>query len=187
MIKHIIDAIGIIVFLSEATLLLSKRAKGEQDIVADNKSLRLLWRMVGIGIGLTFLSNTLFPHPVFVRPLFEYIALLLVIGGIALRWSSIIYLGREFTVNVAIIEGHRLVTSGPYKLIRHPSYTGLILIFIGLGIHSNHAVGLLALSVPIFWAVINRIKIEERAMEDFFGSEYAEYRKTTKKLVPGVY
>lgn len=186
-IGHIVAALGIAVFIAEVVLFITKRAKGNQDIVTDSKSLRLIWRTIGIGLGLTFLSKILFPHPLFVGRFFGYGSALVLVCGITLRWISIIYLGREFTVNVAIIEGHRLVTDGPYKLIRHPSYSGLIMIFLGLGLYSNTLVGVLALSFPVIWAINNRINIEEQAMEAFFGIEYREYRKATKKLIPHVY
>ncbi|MDA8414091.1 MAG: isoprenylcysteine carboxylmethyltransferase family protein [Desulfobacteraceae bacterium] len=186
-IGNCINVLGIIAVGTEIALLISKRAKGEQDIVTDARSLQVIWRTIGIGIGLTLLFRALLPHPVFTRTLFEYVAGLLVLGGMALRWISIFYLGREFTVQVAIIEGHRLTTNGPYRLIRHPSYAGLLLIFLGLAIHSNHPVGIIALTLPVFWAISNRIRIEERAMESYFGVEYAEYRKRTNKLIPHVY
>ena len=184
---NIINVLGITVIATEVALLISKRAKGEQDIVTDGKSLRMICRTIGVGIGLTFLSKALLPHPIFSRSFFEYVACLLLVGGMALRWISIMYLGREFTVNVAIIEGHRLTTNGPYKLIRHPSYAGLLLMFLGLGIHSNHIVGIIALTLPVFWVISKRISIEEKAMESFFGVEYVEFRKRTKKLIPYIY
>jgi len=186
-IGHVVDALGMTVFIIEVALLITKRAKADQDIVADSKSLRLIWRTIGVSLGLTFLSNILFHHHLFTGRLFEYGAIFVLVCGASLRWISIIYLGREFTVNVAIIEGHRLVTDGPYKLIRHPSYSGLIMIFLGFGLHSNHIVGLLTLSLPVIWAIHKRISIEEKAMEAFFGVEYREYRKVTKKLIPHVY
>jgi protein-S-isoprenylcysteine O-methyltransferase Ste14 len=186
-IGNCINVLGIIAVGIEVVLLISKRVKGEQDITTDARSLHAIVRTIGIGIGLTLFFRVLLPHPVFTRTLFEYVAGLLVLSGMALRWTSIFYLGREFTVQVAIIEGHRLTTSGPYRLIRHPSYAGLLLMFLGLAIHSNHPVGIIALTLPVFWAISIRIRIEERAMESYFGVEYAEYRKRTKKLIPHVY
>jgi protein-S-isoprenylcysteine O-methyltransferase Ste14 len=175
------------VFAVEAGLLLSKRARGDRDIVTDGSSLRLICRTVVIGVVVTLLTKALLPHPVFSGHSFEYGSAALLIAGMALRWFSIYFLGKEFTVHVAIIEGHRLVTDGPYRLVRHPSYTGLLLIFLGLGIHSNHMVGILALSLPVFLAIRYRIRIEEKALEAFFGIEYTEYRKRTRKLIPFVY
>jgi protein-S-isoprenylcysteine O-methyltransferase Ste14 len=183
----IINVMGLTVFAVEAGLLITKRAKCDQHIVSDARSRRMIWKTIGIGIGVTFLSKVLLPHPVFAGHSFEYGSAAILISGMALRWFSIFFLGKEFNVNVAIIEGHRLVTSGPYQLIRHPSFAGLLLISLGLGIHSNHIVGMLALSLPVFWAIRNRISIEEKAMEAFFGVEYTEYRKRTRKLIPFVY
>jgi protein-S-isoprenylcysteine O-methyltransferase len=53
-------------------------------------------------------------------------------AGLALRWYAIVYLGRFFTVNVAISKDHRLIDTGPYRFIRHPSYTGAIMAFVGV-------------------------------------------------------
>jgi protein-S-isoprenylcysteine O-methyltransferase len=129
----------------------------------------------------------LLPHPVFAGHSFEYGSAAILAAGMALRWLSVYYLGKEFSANVAIIEGHRLVTSGPYRYIRHPAYTGLLLVFLGLGIYSNSIVGILTLSLPVFWAICNRIRVEESAMKAFFGVEYTMYREQTRKLIPYVY
>jgi protein-S-isoprenylcysteine O-methyltransferase Ste14 len=178
---------GLTVFAVEVCLQLSKRAQTYNVIVSDGNSLRLIWKTIGIGIGVTFLTKMLLPHPLFAGHSFEYGAVILLVTGMTLRWFSMYYLAKEFNVNIAIIEGHRLVTSGPYQCIRHPSYTGLLLIFLGLGIHFNHIAGLLALSLPVFLATLNRIGIEESAMKAFFGVEYTMYRERTKKLIPYVY
>ena len=186
-INSIINVLGFTVFAAELILSITKRANSGRDIGTDGKSLNVIWKTIGIGISATFLSKLLFSHPFFSGHRFEYAALAPLISGIALRWFSIYYLGKEFTVNVAIIEGHRLVTGGPYHLIRHPSYSGLLLIFLGLGIHSNHIVGLLTLTFPVFWAINKRIRIEETAMQAFFGIEYSSYRERTKKMIPYIY
>jgi protein-S-isoprenylcysteine O-methyltransferase len=185
--SHIISVLGFSAVAVEVALLITKRAQRGRDIVSDGKSLGIICKTIGIGICATLLSKVLFPHPFFTGYRFEYAAAALLIAGMALRWYSIYYLGKEFTVNVAIIEGHRLVTSGPYQLIRHPSYTGLLMVFLGLGIHSNHIVGILALTFPVIWAIHNRIEIEETAMDAFFGIEYKLYRKHTRKLIPYIY
>jgi protein-S-isoprenylcysteine O-methyltransferase Ste14 len=185
--SHIINVLGFSVAAVEVGLLITKQAKSGRDIVSDGKSLSILCKTIGIGICATLLSKLLLPNPLFVGYRFEYGATALLIAGMALRWYSIYYLGKEFTVNVAIIEGHRLVTSGPYQLIRHPSYTGLLMIFLGLGIHSNHIVGILALTLPVIWAIHNRIEVEETAMNAFFGIEYKLYSEQTRKLIPYIY
>jgi protein-S-isoprenylcysteine O-methyltransferase Ste14 len=179
--------LGLTVIAVEAGLLISKRAKSSRDIVPDVKSLRMIWKTIGIGIGATVIAKALLPHPVFAGRFFEYGSAAILVAGMALRWFSMYYLKKEFNVHVAIIEGHRLVTDGPYRIIRHPTYTGLLLIFLGMGIHSNHIVGILALSLPVCWAIRKRISIAETAMEAYFGVEYTEYRKRSWKLIPYVY
>ena len=61
------------------------------------------------------------------------------------------------------------------------------MIFLGLGIHSNHIVGILALTLPVIWAIHNRIEVEETAMNAFFGIEYKLYSEQTRKLIPYIY
>jgi protein-S-isoprenylcysteine O-methyltransferase len=184
---HSITVLGFSAVAVEIGLLMTKRAKSGRDIVTDGKSLGIICTTIATGICATFLSNVLFPHPFFAGYRFEYAAAAFLVAGMALRWYSINCLGKEFSVHVAIIEGHRLVTSGPYKLIRHPSYTGLLMISLGLGIHSNHIVGILVLTFPVFWAIHNRIEIEEAAMQAYFGIEYQLYREQTRKLIPYIY
>jgi len=183
----LIDILGFLVFVSEVALFLKKRIKGASDIVKDQKSLRMIWRTIGIGLSLTFTAKALTPHRIFIGNGFEYFAIAVLATGILLRWYSIYYLGKQFSVNVAIIEGHKLIKDGPFRLIRHPSYLGLLLIFLGLGVHSNVIVGLIALSIPVFFAVKNRIAIEEIAMMEYFEIEYGQYRRSTKQLIPWIY
>jgi len=182
-----INILGILVLFVEVFLTVKKRAQNARDAVSDNKSLQFIWRAIGLGIALTFLSKQFIRHTVFSGNWFEIAALLLLLIGMAVRWYSVYYLGRNFTVNVAIIEGHELITSGPYRLVRHPSYTGLLLLFTGLGIHSNQVVGLVVLPVLVLLAVMNRICVEEVMLAREFGSEYDRYRNRTKLLFPWLY
>jgi protein-S-isoprenylcysteine O-methyltransferase len=70
--------------------------------------------------------------------------------GVLLRFYSIIYLGRFFTPTVAISADHRLIDSGPYRFIRHPTYTGFLMILVGLGLHSANIVSLLIILNAVF-------------------------------------
>ena len=92
----------------------------------------------------------------------------------------------RFSGLVAIQPGHRLVTSGVYGVIRHPSYLGLLISSLGWGLAFRSGIGvwLAALLVP---PLLARIKAEERLLRSQFGSEYDAYRARTSRLVPGVY
>jgi protein-S-isoprenylcysteine O-methyltransferase Ste14 len=110
---------------------------------------------------------------------------LFAIGG-ALRIWPVFVLGRRFSGLVAIQPGHRLVTSGVYGVIRHPSYLGLLINALGWALAFRSGVGVLltALLVP---PLLARIHAEERLLRDQFGSEYEAYCRRTWRLIPGLY
>jgi protein-S-isoprenylcysteine O-methyltransferase len=115
------------------------------------------------------------------------VAIALLASGLLIRWWAVATLGRLFTVDVAIHDGHALVESGPYRRLRHPSYTGLLLAFAGVGVAMGSWASLLALVVPIAGAILYRIRVEEAALRTALGTKYAAYAARTKRLVPGVY
>jgi protein-S-isoprenylcysteine O-methyltransferase Ste14 len=93
------------------------------------------------------------------------------------------YLGRFWSSAVAIMKDHQLVRSGPYRLIRHPLYTGMVGMFVGTAIVSGqyHALIGAALGVFAYWG---KIRIEERALSEAFGAEYDEYKRHSSALIP---
>ena len=107
--------------------------------------------------------------------------------GLILRWSSIIYLGRFFTIDVAIADDHKVIDTGPYHHIRHPSYTGALMLWLGMGICSGNFLTLLIILLPPAIAILHRIAIEETALSDALGSHYTDYMSKTKRLIPYLY
>ena len=107
-------------------------------------------------------------------------------GG-CLRWWAIITLGRFFTVDVIIEKDHELVERGPFRVVRHPSYTGVLLAFVGFALTLRNWAALLIILVPIFAAFIRRMNVEEEALSKALDSRYADYMRRTKRLVPFVY
>jgi protein-S-isoprenylcysteine O-methyltransferase len=107
--------------------------------------------------------------------------------GVVLRWTSVIYLGRFFTIDVAIAPDQKVIDTGPYRHIRHPSYTGLIMIFLGMGICTGNAIAVVIYVLPMVFALLHRIAIEEAALSDAFGSRYTDYLGRTKRLIPFMY
>jgi protein-S-isoprenylcysteine O-methyltransferase Ste14 len=114
-------------------------------------------------------------------------AVILFVAGLILRWWAIITLGRFFTVNVTIEKNHELVERGPFRVVRHPSYTGVLLAFVGLGLSFCNWAALLVILLPIGAAFIHRMNVEEGALLSALGPRYAEYMTRTKRLVPFVY
>jgi len=111
----------------------------------------------------------------------------LILLGMTIRFIAIISLGRFFTVDVAIRQGHMLKKDGMYRYVRHPAYTGSLLSFLGFGVSLNNWVSLAVVVIPVTAAFLYRIKLEEEMLVASFGGEYERYRKETYRLLPGVY
>lgn len=175
--------------LSEIVLAVRKRAaSGGATTIEDRGSLKLIWLVIltAISLAIAAVFFTRFPLPLS-RLQIEAATFLLVAAGMGLRWLSIATLGSRFTVNVAIVAGHALIEKGPYRWIRHPSYTGLLIAFLGAGLYLDNMVALVVLMVPICGVLIWRIMVEEEVLERNFGAEYAAYRRRTKRLIPFVW
>ena len=116
----------------------------------------------------------------------RWIGIVLFAAGGALRLWPVFVLGRRFSGLVAIQPGHTLVTGGPYRIIRHPSYLGLLVNSLGWALAFRSGVGVLltALLIP---PLLARIGAEERLLRTHFGGEYDVYCSRTSRLIPGFY
>ena len=113
--------------------------------------------------------------------------LALLILGLAIRWTAILTLGTTFSTNVAIHHAQTLRTTGPYRWVRHPSYTGMLVIFTAIGLYERNWISLAVVLILPIAALLYRIHVEEIALTEAFGEQYLNYRKTTKRLFPGIY
>ena len=128
-----------------------------------------------------------FRDAVFATEATATVGLALMLAGLLLRWWAIVHLGRFFTVNVAVASDHRVVDTGPYRLIRHPSYTGILLTCLGVGLCFGNFASLLVIVVPIVALALKRMRVEEAALAGALGDDYRTYMSHTKRLIPGVY
>jgi protein-S-isoprenylcysteine O-methyltransferase len=179
--------LGLFYGLSEVGLTIFKRAKSTA-AGADQGSIRMLWIVIVLSITASQLA--IGQAPVFrsralvdLRPLWVAVC----IAGIAIRWWAIIHLGRFFTVNVAIAADHHVVDDGPYRFVRHPSYTGALMSFIGYGLFTGNWLAFVLLAVPVTAAFLYRMSIEERALRSGLGEPYQAYAARTKRLLPFLY
>jgi protein-S-isoprenylcysteine O-methyltransferase Ste14 len=115
---------------------------------------------------------------------FFYPGIVLMILGIIFRQWSILVLGRFFSGTVGTQEGQKVVEKGPYKFIRHPSYTGAFLILIGIGFALQSWGAVITLVLLFSLAYGYRIHIEEKVLISELGEPYIEYKKRTKRLIP---
>jgi len=110
---------------------------------------------------------------------------LFAVGG-ALRLWPVVVLGPRFSGLVAIQQGHTLMTSGVYGVIRHPSYLGLLVNSLGWALAFRSGVGVLLTALTL-GPLLARIHAEERLLRTQFGTEYDAYRARTARLIPGIY
>ena len=182
-----ITTLSVVLLASEILLVFAKRSKTRNQ-GKDRLTLPLLWTVITLSISTGFFCRAVFPQGRLPHPLVFYITgLVLFVAGLIMRWIAIIHLGRFFTVNVAIAKDHKLITSGPYRFLRHPSYTGTLLMFFGFGLCMLNILALAVVIVPITTAFLWRIHVEEAALSELFGDRYRVYRATTARIIPWLY
>jgi protein-S-isoprenylcysteine O-methyltransferase Ste14 len=178
----------LIFFISELGLLIFKRAKsGRIKNERDRRSLLILWIVIALSLcaGPWVAAYHIWGIDNYTTA--EITGITIFALGFIIRWIAVYQLGRMFTVNVVISDQHSLKTSGLYQVVRHPSYSGLLLIIVGLGVSLNSLASLLVMFVPGFIALNYRISIEEQALTEEFGQQYTDYKSRVRGLVPRIY
>jgi protein-S-isoprenylcysteine O-methyltransferase Ste14 len=180
--------LGLIFLVSEILLTLTRRSRSKTGTKQDRSTLGTIWLVIAVSVtaGVFVAQNfraSVLPHERF----FVSAGVVLFVAGLILRWWAIITLGRFFTVDVTIEKDHELVERGPFGVVRHPSYTGVLLAFFGFALSLCNWAALLVILVPIGAAFIHRMNVEEAALSRALGTRYADYMKRTKRLVPFIY
>jgi protein-S-isoprenylcysteine O-methyltransferase Ste14 len=163
----------------------TRRAQGR---IQDRGTQIILWVVIVASLKIDDWMHRLFPVDMpgshsWLRPA----ALGILILGLAVRGVAIVTLGRAFSTNVATHAGQRLRRSGLYHFVRHPSYFGLELILLAFALHARTWACFAVVLVAPTLAVLYRIHVEETALLLAFGPDYEDYRRTTKRLIPGIY
>jgi protein-S-isoprenylcysteine O-methyltransferase Ste14 len=173
---------------SEIFIAISTRTRKSSGNVRDRGTMILLWIVlfstITAGIWISEARGSNLPGG---AHWLRSVSLLVLIAGLALRWSAILTLGKSFSSNVAIHATQRVLKTGLYRWMRHPSYTGLLLCIFAVALHTRNWISILIIAVPSTAAVLYRIHVEEVALREHFGQEYIEYSAITRRLIPGVY
>ncbi len=111
----------------------------------------------------------------------------LMLAGIAFRAWAVRVLDRYFTVDVAIGPDHRLIRRGPYRTLRHPSYTGALATFYGFALALGNVWSLAVIATVVTAAFLWRIRVEEAVLRGAFPADYADYARETRRLIPFVW
>jgi protein-S-isoprenylcysteine O-methyltransferase Ste14 len=173
---------------SEVLIAIGTRTRHSCGEVKDRGTQLLLWIVIIASVTAGIWISYVVPAPIFGRAHWlRWTGLLALIAGLAIRWAAILNLGKAFSANVAIREAQRVKKSGFYCYVRHPSYLGLVLIFLAIGLYSRNWISLAIVLIPPTLALLYRIRVEEAALREAFGEEYVAYSRMTKRLIPGVY
>lgn len=182
---------SVALIIAAASLWLSQPAFSSQDTKRDKSSDRFSILVILISSSVSVVASVV--EWAYANDAQEYsrtatlVGALLLVCGIAVRVWAIQTLGKHFTATATITENHQLVKSGPYRFVRHPSYLGAFMAIVGCPVFLNAgwATVIAALSMTIAYYI--RIGVEEKMLSSYFGEQYKEYTKQTKRIIPFVW
>ena len=122
----------------------------------------------------------------FTWPAWAWLGLALTLVGLCVRSWAVIHLGKAFTWHIDPDQADSVIRTGPYSIVRHPSYTGAFLLYTGSLVFLGAWFSLPFCMVGMYLAFARRIRHEEIALEDKFGESYAQYRKEVGAIIPGI-
>lgn len=173
---------------SEILVGIVTRTKHSSGKVQDRGSLLILWIVITASItACQWISAAARPNMFGGAHALQTAGVILMLVALAIRWTAIFTLGKSFSSNVAIQDSQQITRAGLYRFVRHPSYLGLLLVFLAIGLHSRNWTSLAVVIVPTTAALLYRIHVEEAALMKAFGGDYSAYARATKRLIPGVY
>jgi protein-S-isoprenylcysteine O-methyltransferase Ste14 len=170
--------------LTEVRQALRRRAEAAD---SDRHSLMVVRGCVTIGVFLAIFAQRVSATQFQLTPGIFAVSLILMWCGIALRWWCFRTLGRYFTFTVMTSADQQVITTGPYKFLRHPSYAAMLLALCGIGLIFGNWLSLAALLGLALIGFLNRIRVEEAALSTALGFKYTAYASTHKRLVPYVW
>jgi protein-S-isoprenylcysteine O-methyltransferase Ste14 len=172
-------------FVLETVTSRLKRLR-DRSAARDRGSYKLIMGLLWTGLFLDFGFAFALPQAAISwrRSFVFFSGIVLVLAGLAFRFYSMSLLGRFFTYSVAVQSGQTVVETGPYRYIRHPSYTGALITLAGVGLALGNWAGLFALLGCMGIAYAYRISVEEAALTAALGEPYKLYMLRTRRLVP---
>lgn len=181
----LILSLGYLAF--EVYLLAARRGRGR--MTADDRgTLARIWALILGSCGLGFLVARLFSFLQWPRKVWiAVVADLLIVTGVVLRLWAIRHLGRFFTVDVGIQSEQRVVQDGPYRFVRHPSYSASLIALTGIACLTFNWLGFFTIVAGCLVAYWIRISVEEKVLISNLGDAYRQYSARTKRLIPWVF
>jgi protein-S-isoprenylcysteine O-methyltransferase Ste14 len=164
----------------ELGLRVRERLQGRGGASRDRATRVLIGVTLGVAIALAVVTASRSAAP-------RIAGLIVMWLGLAIRVWAIAALGRAFRTTVEVDPGQAVVSTGPYRWVRHPSYSGLLLIVIGCGLAAGSWLALTVCAVLPLPALLWRIHVEEAELTLVLGDRYRAYCAQTKRLIPGIW
>ena len=171
-------------FFSEVRQALRRRSDATN---SDLYSLMVVRLSIAVGVALAILAQRVSTTGFLFSPVVFGVSVLLLWAGIGLRWWCFHTLGRYFTFSVMTSADQPVITSGPYGLLRHPSYAGILLALSGVSLTFGNWLSVAVLLACAAVGLINRIRVEERALSATLGPAYTNYANSRKRIIPFVW
>ena len=115
------------------------------------------------------------------------LAICAAVSSVWLITMAVRTLGKEWSLTARLVEGHQLATSGPYALVRHPIYSGMLGMLLATGLAVSHWLALLAALILFFIGTTIRVRSEEKLLREAFGQQFETYARSVRAIVPGLY
>lgn len=181
----------ILLSISAAVLWLSQPSFSKEEMQSDQNSDKYSILIILICSSLSvFLSVTEWAYLTTNKSelnVVSFIGMVMLLIGIVLRVWSINILGRHFTATVKVIDKHELIKTGPYKIVRHPSYLGALIAITGCPLFLNNFYTIFFCFFAMMIAYYFRINVEEKTLTLKFGPGYKQYQQNTYRLIPFIW
>ena len=172
------------------TILLARRSRSDPTARKEDRgSLVVMTIVTGGGVIAACLLAATWTAAAIpsLRPLVTIVGIVVFLLGAALRWWSIYTLGRYFTADVAVRSTQSVVQSGPYRFVRHPSYTAILIMLLGVGLALANWAAIIIMVAGGIIGLGYRVMVEERALVEALGQPYADYMRHTKRFIPFIF
>lgn len=110
--------------------------------------------------------------------------MIVAIGSVWFVSAAVRTLGKQWSLAARVLEGHKLVTEGPYRIVRNPIYTGMFGMLLATGLAISHWIGLLIAVVVFIVGTLIRVRSEEKLLREAFGAEFTAYERKVPALIP---